>query len=56
MKKKDTVKQTMIKKISNINERERNMFDRAVEMEAHNIKYYLPNKEAQDKETRDVGV
>lgn len=53
---KPKIKITIVKKIINVNERERQMIDEANEMGVHNIKYYLPNKETVDRENVDVRI
>jgi hypothetical protein len=49
-------KQLINKKVINLNERESSLFDRATEMNSHNIKYFLPNKQMECKENIDVGM
>ena len=45
-----------MKKAINLNERERSMFDDAVELGVHNVKYFLPNKTMDDRSNQDVRV
>jgi hypothetical protein len=56
--KKPVITKIQVKKIINMNERERHMIDEANEMGVHNIKYFLPNKETNNelKGTMDAGV
>lgn len=53
---KPKIPKKIVKQIININERENNMFDRAVELGTHNINYFLPNKTMDDRSNQDGGV
>ena len=46
MKKKES--KIPLKKVVNINERERSMFDEAVSLGVRDINYYLPNKQSDE--------
>lgn len=45
-----------ISKIRKIEAKERNMIDDACEMNCHNVKYYLPNKQTQERSDKNVGI